>query len=720
MGIHNESIIIKCAFDNTEVTQGMLQMQAKVEMAHAKMNAISAEYDRQEQAAHLASVEKMIAADDELYAARVAAIKLADAAETASIAKRESEYLQFVESSIVADQEKDAEYLAGVERMIAADMEKQAIDDEIQSKSWAKYQAFTANKIALDKAWMENYAAQRAIAEGSGGFGNMPGAEVGAGLIGGTAEKVAEGSLTVMSREAMVMVREGLRGNWSRMLGSLTIFLSAMGGQVQKFIQGLFGMTGLLLGAALTGAYLLYEDIKGFNKQLDAMQKENAESIGNTAKAVKEATDKGISGAVSFEAHIRSLADAHETLAHWVQTVVKAINEQSAAEAKLIAARGNQQLAAINLAEHMGMISHEQAAGARTASEVATFSAMEASKIGAISDEGTALFSTRREALRRSRLLESAGRAAEYAVKGVDANGNIVNQAAFDRNKRMRERENIQKDIDTRQKRVDDSNSGSDLEHWAGDALDPLHKSKVALSAADEEIIAKEKALLAKREKQAENNISAQKAAEEAYKQAVKAIDENAASLKSVNEQIEAFGTKYKDAKTAMAVLHSSLVAQQNKNTAAEYELVESSDRVTPTIEMLAGRGYMEKLEKLYGKGGQYDLEAGNGYLSGYARDYELAQKQQMYALEYEQGQYDPETRKLIEGSDAWNAQRRATADRNMLGVAGIETEAMKMQDMVDNGNTLVAEIRALNKLIADGIPIVDGPVGSTGGQGGK
>ena len=133
--------------------------------------------------------------------------------------------------------------------MIAADMEKQAIDDEIQSKSWVKYQAFTANKIALDKAWMENYAAQRAIAEGSGGFGNMPGAGAGAGLIGGTAEKVAEGSITVMSREAMVMVREGLRGNWSRMLGSLTIFLSAMGGQVQKFIQGLFGMTGLLLGA---------------------------------------------------------------------------------------------------------------------------------------------------------------------------------------------------------------------------------------------------------------------------------------------------------------------------------------------------------------------------------------------------------------------------------------------------------------------------------------
>ena len=45
----------------------------------------------------------------------------------------------------------------------------------------------------------------------------------------------------------------------------------------------------------------------------------------------------------------------------------------------------------------------------------------------------------------------------------------------------------------------------------------------------------------------------------------------------------------------------------------ANYERGDQIDVEAPTIEMLAGRKYVKNLNKLYGEGGQYDLEKGDG-----------------------------------------------------------------------------------------------------------
>lgn len=67
-------------------------------------------------------------------------------------------------------------------------------------------------------------------------------------------------------------------------------------------------IAALFVVAAAFAAYKWQRNnTENFNKDMDVRAAENAESIGNTAKATKEATAEGIKGAAEFEAHLRSL-----------------------------------------------------------------------------------------------------------------------------------------------------------------------------------------------------------------------------------------------------------------------------------------------------------------------------------------------------------------------------------------------------------------------------
>lgn len=105
-----------------------------------------------------------------------------------------------------------------------------------------------------------------------------------------------------------------------------------------------------------------------------------------------------------------------------------------------------------------------------------------------------------------------------------------------------------------------------------------------------------------------------------------------------------------------------------------------SIDQVTPTIEDLAGRSYTERLNKQYGKGGRFDVGVGNGPFAGIARQYELAQKQQMWDIVHGNAVFDDMG--TLVGGAAYGDKQRALAAHNQLAAAGLETPAMKMEDM--------------------------------------
>jgi len=157
--------------------------------------------------------------------------------------------------AMMAQQKKyEADYVASWDAMLAKrDRAEAAANDA----SLARLKTNLEAKAALQKKWMEEYAAMSAIGSGSGGFGSgfktaeQKAVEKGEGKLEagletaawsgvGTAATLA-GKHAIKSNainEAMVLVREGARGAYNRMVSSFLRLLSFMG----------------LTGAAILGA----------------------------------------------------------------------------------------------------------------------------------------------------------------------------------------------------------------------------------------------------------------------------------------------------------------------------------------------------------------------------------------------------------------------------------------------------------------------------------
>jgi hypothetical protein len=130
-------------------------------------------------------------------------------------------------------------------------------------------------------------------------------------------------------------------------------------------------------------------------------------------------------------------------------------------------------------------------------------------------------------------------------------------------------------------------------------------------------------------------------------------------------------------------------------------------ERETPTMEDLAGRDYTGNLNKLYGKGGQYDLAKGDGPFAGVAQDYELAQKQQQWDIIHGNAQFDAQGN--LTGGAAAEDRQRMIRDKNMLGGAGMETDAMKFADMKEHLSDIRQACQDLfKKASGEGINIAD------------
>ena len=443
---------------------------------------------------------------------------------------------------------------------------------------------------------------------------------------------------------------------------------------------------------------------------------------------------------------MQRLADKHETLVHEVDRLTEAYLRQAAASEKLIQAEGNRQIAAINLAEHMGMMSPAEAVHARASAGAATFEAVQSTKLGALADAVG--------------LASSAAAGTEGAKGRLAANYQGANYLAFHSPEAIARQTAIavHDDAIARLAKLKEQRKGlaatvdeNDQSFYsaAARALSIGNRSLLPSITANQQyeqlqrtdaLIKKYQAAIDAETRQHAANVGTQKDLEEKVKEAKRLQEENNQANIDLTAKLKEAKEKYGDEMTAMKATRQDLIGESLSNADSQAMALAKMDRVNPTIEDLAGADYMKKLNELYGhdkqeewrrdrrgrwhkvqkESGMYDLQSGTGYLSRTAQDYELAKKQQQWALEYETDQYDPKTGKLIKGTDAYNAQQRMIADRQALGVAGIETPAQQMESLIQAGEQTRLEIVKLNALIANGVPIKDGPgSGSTGGSSG-
>lgn len=574
--------------------------------------------------------------------------------------------------------------------------------------SFARYQANTEKKMLADKAWIAAYAARMkekaaidAIGAGSGAFGSMESAAAASvGGVGGAGGGKGDGmgrSKTIMLREARVLVHEISQGRYRNAIGSLMILLEATGGKMRALINGLFGFTGLAIGAFVLAGVAIYHRIKELNSLTTEMEKSNAESIGNRKKAMKDATDEGIKGAAQLKAHILSLAEAHETLSDWAERAAKNVLKAAAAHEKILQSQGNARIAFVNMAEHLGMMSGADASAQRSGLTAGMFAAIQRSQFHAIKAEGAYLNSAFGAATAAQPGLQSAAAAAESASKGTDANGNITNREAYNRNVALKTRTNLEAQLAEGQARVEqlshirDQTPGQVLANLA----DPAFKSKLALLEGQERTNTGYKALLKQSEDQNKKNIAAQVMAEEAYKRAVKNLDENDTSMKKLKVDLDNYTEKLGDFGTGKGALSADLRTEIYKNKQAMGDV----EKEYPTIENMAGRAWTARLNARYGKGGIYDLGLGDGAHSNASRDYLLAQKQQIYDRTY--------------GNNAAAEQDRLNmvTARTILENEGAVTPVMQMQHLIEQNGILVSELTALGRIASTtGIKLSETP----------
>lgn len=117
-----------------------------------------------------------------------------------------------------------------------------------------------------------------------------------------------------------------------------------------------------------------------------------------------------------------------------------------------------------------------------------------------------------------------------------------------------------------------------------------------------------------------------------------------------------------------------------SENIRSTSKSMSAIDRETPTIADLAGWKFSGALDKMYGRGGRFDLGAGDGPFAGIAQSYMLAQKQQMWDIIHGNAVFNSNGE--LVGGQAFADQRKALRLHNMLSGAGLETPAMKLTDM--------------------------------------
>ena len=117
-------------------------------------------------------------------------------------------------------------------------------------------------------------------------------------------------------------------------------------------------------------------------------------------------------------------------------------------------------------------------------------------------------------------------------------------------------------------------------------------------------------------------------------------------------------------------------------------------DQESVTIGDLAGRDYVNRLNADYGAGGRFDLAAGDGPFTGYARGYLREQKKQQWDIIHGNAIFDDKN--VLVGGDAYADKQRQIGYHNLLKGAGMDTPTMQIAEMRDSLATISEDMTSL------------------------
>ena len=229
--------------------------------------------------------------------------------------------------------------------------------------------------------------------------------------------------------------------------------------------------------------------------------------------------------------------------------------------------------------------------------------------------------------------------------------------------------------------------------------------------------IANIKGTFADRKAKGEANAEAAQAArdkkidDELEKERLKSIEEG---QKRVNAQTDyaarAAAGKAQQEKEAAALLEKQVgYAKQLNSLFKQAKDIKHRgamiDVERPTIEALAGRDYVGKLDSMYGAGGKFDLEKGDGPFAKIAQQALLAKKQQMWDVIHGNAEFNQDGE--LVGGQAFLDRKKRMGFENKLLQAGIATPEMEFRAMRESLSDIQDNIASLyRKADNEGITI--------------
>ena len=164
-------------------------------------------------------------------------------------------------------------------------------------------------------------------------------------------------------------------------------------------------------------------------------------------------------------------------------------------------------------------------------------------------------------------------------------------------------------------------------------------------------------------------------------------LDRNSIEYKRKQLELDQLDHTVVEKKRLAAEKHLELEKKRKdiyREAEANYERGDQIDVESPTIEMLAGRKYVKNLNKLYGEGGQYDLEKGDGPFANPAQQALLWKNRQMWDIVHGNATWGrgPDGKPVLTGGQAYIDKLNRMQNENLLAAAGIETPAMQFHQL--------------------------------------
>lgn len=126
--------------------------------------------------------------------------------------------------------------------------------------------------------------------------------------------------------EVVVILRELQRGNYSRILPSISIAFQRAG---VGLIEVLTSIPGLIAVAGAAVAYFTFNHLKKLNAELDDMGKHFAKGFGDMAESARRASTEAADAMADEHAWLTKLGEAHDTVSDKLEEKLRLMREEA-------------------------------------------------------------------------------------------------------------------------------------------------------------------------------------------------------------------------------------------------------------------------------------------------------------------------------------------------------------------------------------------------------